>query len=261
MPDYEAPIGAPCWIELFTSDAERARAFYGAILGWGAEEPNPEFGGYANFTLDGVRIAGLMQRHDEAQPADFWSTYLRTDDIAATVATASAAGAPVYLPPHPVGDLGSFAMVADPGGAAVGLWQPGSHRGFGRQGEVGAPMWFELHADRFDDSIDFYRTAFGWDPEPMAESDDFRYWRQAGPGGPAADDWVAALMDTEGKRPEGIGAAWQIYFQVADTREALEEVVALGGQVIEDLEPTPYGNLAKAADPMGATFKISDDAS
>jgi predicted enzyme related to lactoylglutathione lyase len=40
-----------------TSDADRSRAFYGELFGWVAEEPNPDFGGYFNFTKDGVRIA------------------------------------------------------------------------------------------------------------------------------------------------------------------------------------------------------------
>ncbi len=43
--------GAPIWIDLATSDVAASRAFYGALLGWQSEEPNPEFGGYFNFTF------------------------------------------------------------------------------------------------------------------------------------------------------------------------------------------------------------------
>ena len=47
MPHREqAPAGAPCWIELFTSDHERSRAFYGELFGWTSEEPQEQFGGY-----------------------------------------------------------------------------------------------------------------------------------------------------------------------------------------------------------------------
>ncbi len=55
-----APIGAPCWVDLMTSDTESSRTFYGQLFGWTAEDPNPEFGGYFNFTKDGVRVAGCM---------------------------------------------------------------------------------------------------------------------------------------------------------------------------------------------------------
>ena len=32
-----APAGAPCWIDLFSSDPDRAEEFYGEIFGWTAE--------------------------------------------------------------------------------------------------------------------------------------------------------------------------------------------------------------------------------
>src|SRR5690606_4994048 len=48
-----APLGSPCWVDLMTSDTDRARAFYGELLGWECEDANPEFGGYANFRHDG----------------------------------------------------------------------------------------------------------------------------------------------------------------------------------------------------------------
>ena len=55
-----APIGAPCWVDLWTSDLEGSRHFYTELFGWVAEEPSPEHGGYFMFTRDGVPIAGGM---------------------------------------------------------------------------------------------------------------------------------------------------------------------------------------------------------
>jgi uncharacterized protein len=46
MPERDtAPVGAPCWVDLMTSDTDRSRAFYARLLGWQAEDPAPEFGG------------------------------------------------------------------------------------------------------------------------------------------------------------------------------------------------------------------------
>ena len=46
MPKREtAPLGAPCWVDLLTSDADRSRSFYSELFGWKAEEPAPQFGG------------------------------------------------------------------------------------------------------------------------------------------------------------------------------------------------------------------------
>ena len=62
MPQRDiAPIGAPCWVDLFTSDPDRSRAFYGELFGWTSEEPNAEFGGYFNFSKDGIPVAGGMR--------------------------------------------------------------------------------------------------------------------------------------------------------------------------------------------------------
>jgi predicted enzyme related to lactoylglutathione lyase len=44
-----APIGAPCWVDLMTSDTERSRTFYCQLFGWTAEDPAEEFGGYFNW--------------------------------------------------------------------------------------------------------------------------------------------------------------------------------------------------------------------
>ena len=66
-----APAGAPTWIDLMSADTARARAFYGELFGWECQEPNPDFGGYANFTKDGVMVAGLMGKMEEALP-DMW---------------------------------------------------------------------------------------------------------------------------------------------------------------------------------------------
>ncbi|PZS19960.1 MAG: glyoxalase, partial [Acidimicrobiales bacterium] len=146
MPKREtAPIGAPCWVDLMTSDTERSREFYCQLFGWEAEEPAEEFGGYFNFTKDGIRLAGCMAGQPDAHAPAVWSVYLNSDDAATTVEMAVSRGAGVQVQEMAVGDLGSMAVVSDPGGAVIGVWQPGLHRGFGVFGESGTPSWFELH--------------------------------------------------------------------------------------------------------------------
>ena len=48
-----APLGAPCWADLWTSDVDGSRAFYSEVFGWEAQEADPQFGGYFMFTRDG----------------------------------------------------------------------------------------------------------------------------------------------------------------------------------------------------------------
>ena len=47
-----------------------------------------------------------------------------------------------------------------------------------------------------------------------------------------------------------------MYFGVDDTDKASELVVELGGTVVEPAEDTPYGRLARVADPTGTQFKL-----
>src|SRR5437660_509543 len=108
-----APVGAPCWVDLMTSDIERSSSFYTELFGWTAEEPNAEFGGYFNFSKDGVLMAGCMYSQPGQEARDAWSIYLATDDAQKTVDAASANGGQVHLPPMAVADLGTMAVIAD----------------------------------------------------------------------------------------------------------------------------------------------------
>lgn len=246
-----APMGAPCWIQLSTSDTDRSRGFYTALFGWTAEDPIAEFGGYFNFRQDDVRVAGAMGTEPGADQPDSWSLYLASDDAAKTLEAASAHGAQVIVPAMPVGDLGVMGFVVDPGGAAIGVWQPGSHPGFGIIGEHGAPGWFELHTRDYERVLDFYRNVFGWRTQVISDGPEFRYTVAV-----EGEEQLAGVMDGAGFLPPGAPATWSVYFGVDDADAALAKAVELGGSIVEPAMDTPYGRLAGAADPTGARFKL-----
>jgi len=246
-----APLGAPCWVELTTSDSERSREFYTQLFGWTAEEPNPDFGGYFNFLKDGVRVAGCMAAQPGSGNADLWSLYLATGDAAKTLGAAAAHDGVVHLQAHPVGDLGMMAFVSDPGGAAIGLWQPDRFQGFGVLGEPGTPSWFELYTRDYQAAVAFYRAVFQWETHIVNDTPEFRYTVLKD-----GQDWLAGIMDGSAFLPDGVPAHWAVYFGVEDTDAALARVARLGGQVLRPAEDTPYGRLATAADPTGAQLRL-----
>lgn len=246
-----APIGAPCWVDLMTPDAKRSRAFYTELFGWSAEEPDEQFGGYFNYTKDGARIAGCMQDESATGPR-VWSIYLATDDAEKTIEAAVANGGQVHVAPMAVGDLGSMAIIVDPAGAVIGLWQPGAHPGFQEYAEPNAPAWFELHTRAYDEAVRFYREVFRVEPRTEADSPDFRYTVLT-----AGGEDVAGIMDASGYLPEGAPPQWKVYFQVADVDAAIDQAVALGGAVVDPAQDTPYGRLAELTDAVGVSFKLS----
>ena len=247
----EANPGAPCWVDLFSSDTDKATAFYGQLFGWTAESAGPDYGGYINFSKDGERVAGCMKNDGSAGTPDTWSIYLSATDAQATVDAAVANGAQVIVPVVQVMELGSMAVVTDPGHAAIGLWQPGLHKGFGVVAEPGAPAWFELHTRDYDASVAFYEKVFGWDAHAMSDSSELRY-TTLGEGESAE----AGIMDASDFLPDGVPSHWTVYFAVADTDAALQQVGELGGAVVQAAENTPYGRLASASDPTGAVFRV-----
>jgi uncharacterized protein len=252
MPARETPSGAPCWLDLFSSDPDAAERFYGRLFGWAAEHTGPEFGDYVNFSRDGVRIAGMMRNDGSQGMPDGWNLYFATPDIKATTDGAREAGGQVYLDPMPVGDLGWMGMVGAPDGAAVGLWQPGTFAGYGRHNEAGTPMWHELHTRDYAGALDFYRTVLGWTTEVVGDSDDFRYSAMA-----VGDTQYAGVMDATAWYPDGVPAVWLTYIGVDDVDATLALAEELGGTVQEPATDTPFGRLAQFADPTGAVIKVS----
>jgi uncharacterized protein len=248
-----APIGSPCWVDLWTSDVEGSRKFYGELFGWEAQDPSAEFGGYFMFTRDGVPIAGGMGDMGDLAADNSWKIYLTTDDIAKTVEAAENDGAQIISPSMAVADLGTQAVLVDPTGAHLGTWQPGTFPGFTVLNEHGAPSWFELFTRDHAAAVAFYRSVFHWETDAVGDSDEFRYTTMRDPSG---DGELAGIMDATTFLPDGVPAHWSVYWEVDNADSAVAKVKALGGSVVTDAVDTPYGRLATAADPAGAQFKL-----
>ena len=247
-----APLGAPSWIDLATSDPSRATAFYGEIFGWDAVDAGPDYGGYITCFRGGLPVAGMMQNAAGSGYPDEWSTYLATGDAEATTTAARAAGAQVIVEPMQVGAKGTMAVYTDPSGAVIGAWQAAEHVGYRVLEEHGAPIWHELHTTDYTAAVEFYRRVFDWDTQVMGDSDDFRYTVLLVDG-----IQRAGIMDASGwLLPTGGTSAWQVYFGSEDVAGTLSQVTALGGSVVQQIDETPYGQLATAADPTGAQFKL-----
>lgn len=246
-----APVGAPCWIDLATSDVDKSRAFYDELFSWTSEDAGADYGHYINFTKDGVPVAGAMKKPDTVEMPDAWSTYLACDDVSKTVDKATANGGEVMMPAMDVMSLGRMAFVIDPGHAVIGLWQPGDHKGFGVFDEPDTPGWFELHTRDYDASVAFYQQVLGWKTQVEGDAPEFRYTTMLD-----GQTQLAGVMDASGFLPEGVPAHWSVYFRVENTDKALARVGDLGGATVMAAENTPYGRLATASDPTGAVFKF-----
>lgn len=244
------PLGAPCWADLGSTDPDAARAFYSAVLGWVFDEPAAEFGGYSNARVGGAAVAGLAGLQPGGPTQSVWTVYLHAPDAAAQAAAIAAAGGAVIMPAMQVGPFGHMAIVADPGGAVFGLWQPLSHGGFGLQGAPGGQCWAEVATRGGVGVADFYAEVFGMTHSPMPGME---YWMLT-PRVEGCEAAFGVLQMTEvwGELPPH----WMIYFATDDVDAAAERVKAAGGAVHHGPFDSPYGRIAVVADCTGGVFSL-----
>jgi uncharacterized protein len=124
--DGQMGVGVFVWDELVTSDVDAAKAFYGEVFGWTANDS--DMGGgftYTVFKRGEDDAAGAMPLGEIPAPPH-WLPYLATDDVDATAARAGELGATILREPWDVQDIGRLAIVQDPAGAVFGLFKPRS---------------------------------------------------------------------------------------------------------------------------------------
>ena len=108
-------VGAMCWNELLTWDAEAAKTFYSALFGW---QYITDDNGYI-LILNNGRNNGAMMQMDESfgQMPSVWQPYFTVADIDAAVAQAGDSGGTIIIPKTEAPGAGHFAFLADPAGA------------------------------------------------------------------------------------------------------------------------------------------------
>ncbi|WP_309132713.1 VOC family protein [Brevibacterium sp.] len=253
MPD-NARQGQPVWIDYVCHDLETTKNFYTQVFGWDIVDQGPDYGHYHQIMKGQHPVGGFMQAMNmdgspnPSIPAS-WTTYLHADDIEVTYTEAVKSGAEAITPPMAVGPHGQMAVIADPAGAGVGLWQPGQFSGFDTPLTPGTPVWFELMTVDFEKATDFYRNVFAWDLVPV-------------PGGMnysthgAGESAVAGICDASDWTDTSY---WRTYFNVESVDGAAATIRELGGSVLDGPEDTPFGRIATIADPEGARFQLQQN--
>lgn len=115
------------WNELMTKDAERAKAFYSATLGWNYEPFPMEEGSYWVIKAGEEAAGGIMPLGDDpamAAMAERWFAYIAVDDVDARLKRVAEAGGRVLREPFEVPKVGRIAIVADPSGGLIGWITP-----------------------------------------------------------------------------------------------------------------------------------------
>ena len=248
--------GVPCWVDTWQPDADAAAAFYAGIFGWEVRSGSPAGTEtrYDLCTVQGSDVAAIGSPLPEgAAPA--WTTYVWVDDADAAAAKAADAGGSLVTAPFASLDGGRMAIVTDPAGALLGLWQPGAHRGAQRVNEPSAYAMSLLHTPDTAAAAAFYADLFGWTTEAFGPATMFRLPGFVGgePTQPVPRDVVAVMAPPAADIPPH----WNVNLQVSDVDLTVEVVTAQGGKAIAPPFDSSGFRNAVIQDPQGAVFAIS----
>ena len=100
-----------------------AKEFYGQLFDWKLEDLPMDGGTYTMIKIGGGTGGGIMQNPMPGVPS-FWLTYVLVDDIHAATQKAKSLGATIVRDVTEVMGMGWLSIIADPTGAALGMWKP-----------------------------------------------------------------------------------------------------------------------------------------
>jgi predicted enzyme related to lactoylglutathione lyase len=241
--------GTICWIDLASTDADGATAFYCELFGWTASEPIADIGGYRLLLHGGRQVAGLAPVWGDTDRSS-WSTYVASRDVEETCAAAIVSGGDVVMDATDVLAAGRMAILRDPSGALISVWQAGEHHGYEVHGEPGTPIWSELVTTSLLAAETFYAGVFGWTShqhEPCGVP--YTVWKRG-------DRLVGGALEMDDTWPEDAQPHWMVYIASADCDATAAACASLGGTVWHPPGDFGAGRCALLEDPAGALFSV-----
>jgi hypothetical protein len=123
-PEADPEVGEASWLELMTTDAVSAMAFYAEVFGWQPSEAMDmgPLGKYQMFNRPRGMIGGMMNKPPEmAHVPPNWQIYFRVPDIPSAIERITANGGQILNGPMEVPGGDWIVNALDPQGAAFSL--------------------------------------------------------------------------------------------------------------------------------------------
>jgi len=240
------------WVDLAAKDVDEAVAFYQGLFGWNTF--NDGTTPYTIFQVGEAPVAGVMQISPEmAGMPPVWSTYIAVENADATIEAVTAAGGSVFQPPFDIPNGGRIAVIGDPAGAAICIFEGMNDNGMKLMDENGAPCWFDCMTRDPAAAEAFYATVFGWTSEDMPGMD-YTVFSNDG-------QQICGMMAMPDAVPSEVPSHWIVDFVVPDCDAAVAYATENGAMVTMPPTDTPFGRSAGLVDPWGAVFSIIDRSS
>jgi predicted enzyme related to lactoylglutathione lyase len=245
-------VGRFVWHELHTGDRPKATKFYQQLFAW--ETKDVPMGPGEPYTLclqGGTDFAGITKSMAPAHVPPHWLPYIGVDDVDASAAKIKQLGGKTLMDPTDIPDVGRFAAVADPQGAAFAIYK--GKRPYPAEAErppVGAFCWEELYTSDPAAAAQFYAAAFGYSIEEtdMGPMGVYRVLKRG-------ERYTAGIMKN---LPSGPGVPhWVEYVGVANVDDATKRAKDLGAEVYMQPRDIPnIGRFSIIRDPTGAGLAL-----
>jgi len=158
--------------------------------------------------------------------------------------------ASVIAPPFDMEGFARKAVIQDPAGGVVGLWEAHGHQGAAVLDRPGSIWWAELVTRDVHGAKTFYSSLLGWKPvDTLKYGIRYSVFKRG-------EESVAGLLPI-GADWGPVSPYWQILFAVEECDAAVDRAKAAGGSLI--FGPNDIPNAGRAAiigDPGGAIFVV-----
>lgn len=120
-----AKTGEFVWNELATTNVQGAKDFYSKMFGWEFSDKKINDMTYTIIKKGNKEFGGIwaIPTAQQNQIPPHWLAYIMVDNIEDALQKARQNGATVLKPVQKAGDMGLFAVIMDPVGAHIALWQ------------------------------------------------------------------------------------------------------------------------------------------
>jgi len=248
--------GAFCWIELATGNQKGAKEFYGTLFGWSANDTSMAPGDfYTIFQLEGrdAAAAYTLRKDQVAQGVpSHWMLYVAVSSAETAAKKVGELGGKVLVSPFDVASFGKMAVIQDPTGPVLSIWEPKGSNGTGITGVGGTLCWADLSSPDPVRASKFYSELFGWKVTAEGAANPASGYQHIQNG----EEFIGGILPNL-DRDSKIPPHWLPYFLVANCDMSAAKAKELGGVVL--LEPATMenvGRMAVVADPQQAVFAI-----
>ena len=243
----EVHTGKLVWVDLVTTDPDKAVSFYSAVFGWDAQYFDDA--NYIELSHNNQVVSSVV-RYEEGEAVDGdarWLVSVSVSDVDVATKIAAENGGQILESATDLPDRGRYSVISDTQGAVVMLLRATGGDPVDDNVVLDEWAWAELWTDDIEAAIGFYQAIAGYDILRL----------------PAADGGERIVLGTDGKARATIVALpwddvepnWIPYIPVSDVANTTKRIVSAGGAVLVQSD-TGDANTAIVMDPTGGVFAI-----